>query len=264
MTQALNLALLANNVNSSGQLNGATGIYGTIPVTNLPTVTTAYGGTGTTATPSNGQIHIGNGTGFALATLTAGTGMSITNGSGSITLNSSSLPGVLGQVFTSSGTFTIPSGVTAVKVTVVGAGGGSAGYSGCTTNNGSSGGTTSVASGTQTISTISATGGGGGTGGVVSGGSASGCDIVYGTAGAANGAGQSATIFAPGNSRTNAVSPNTGQGTNTSGGGGSGIKYLSGLTSGNTLTVTIGTGGAGGGGSPAGVAGANGIVVFEW
>ena len=39
------------------------------------------------------------------------------------------IPGVLGQVFTSSGTFTIPTGVTALKITVVGGGGG-AGNSG--------------------------------------------------------------------------------------------------------------------------------------
>ena len=41
------------------------------------------------------------------------------------------IPGMKGQVFTSSGTFTIPTGVTALKVNVVGGGGGSgSGYSG--------------------------------------------------------------------------------------------------------------------------------------
>ncbi len=52
-------------------------------------VATSLGGTGVTSTPTNGQILIGNGTGFSLATLTAGTGVSITNGSGSVTINSS-------------------------------------------------------------------------------------------------------------------------------------------------------------------------------
>ena len=46
----------------------------------LPVVS---GGTGLSATPSNGQVDIGNGTGFTRATLTAGTGVTITNGSGS-------------------------------------------------------------------------------------------------------------------------------------------------------------------------------------
>jgi hypothetical protein len=105
------------------------------------------------------------------------------------------------QVFTSSGTFTIPSGKTVVKVTVVGGGGGAGGnpgynnsaagggggggsaikyLTGLTPGNtltvtrgaggtagtaagaaGGTGGTSSVASGTQTITTISATGGSG-------------------------------------------------------------------------------------------------------
>ena len=53
------------------------------------TVAVANGGTGLTSVPANGQILIGNGTGFALATLSQGTGVSITNGSGSITINAS-------------------------------------------------------------------------------------------------------------------------------------------------------------------------------
>lgn len=81
MTQAFNLALLANNVNSSGQLNADTGLYNAVNVAN--------GGTNLSGTPTNGQLLIGNGTGYTLATLTAGTNMSITNGSGSITLNQS-------------------------------------------------------------------------------------------------------------------------------------------------------------------------------
>ena len=49
------------------------------------------GGTGLSTTPSNGQLLIGNTTGNTLtkATLTAGTGISITNGAGSITIATS-------------------------------------------------------------------------------------------------------------------------------------------------------------------------------
>jgi hypothetical protein len=46
----------------------------------------ARGGTGLSAAPANGQLAIGNGTGYALATLTAGSGISITNGAGSISI----------------------------------------------------------------------------------------------------------------------------------------------------------------------------------
>lgn len=50
----------------------------------------ARGGTGLGTTPTNGQLLIGNGTNYTLATLTAGSGVSITNGSGSITIAASS------------------------------------------------------------------------------------------------------------------------------------------------------------------------------
>lgn len=56
----------------------STGVTGTLPVAN--------GGTGLISTPANGQIDIGNGSGFTRATITAGTGISISNGAGSITV----------------------------------------------------------------------------------------------------------------------------------------------------------------------------------
>jgi hypothetical protein len=54
----------------------------------------ASGGTGVTSAPTNGQLLIGNGTGFTLATLTAGSGMTITNNAGSISLSAAGLPPV--------------------------------------------------------------------------------------------------------------------------------------------------------------------------
>lgn len=59
---------------------------GTLPV--------GSGGTGITTTPTNGQIPIGNGTNYTAAALTAGTGISITNGSGSISIASTITSGV--------------------------------------------------------------------------------------------------------------------------------------------------------------------------
>lgn len=49
-------------------------------------ISVGYGGTGLTATPANGQLAIGNGTGYTLSTLTAGSNITITEGSGSITI----------------------------------------------------------------------------------------------------------------------------------------------------------------------------------
>jgi hypothetical protein len=56
------------------------------------TVAVANGGTGLSSTPANGQIDIGNGTGFTRATLTAGTAITITNNAGAITISAAVRP----------------------------------------------------------------------------------------------------------------------------------------------------------------------------
>jgi hypothetical protein len=56
------------------------------------TVAIANGGTGLTSVPANGQIDIGNGTGFTRATLTAGSGITITNNAGAITITAAVRP----------------------------------------------------------------------------------------------------------------------------------------------------------------------------
>jgi hypothetical protein len=66
----------ANNTISN--INLASQITGTLPVGN--------GGTGNSATPTNGQLLIGNGSGFTLASLTQGSGITITPSSGGITI----------------------------------------------------------------------------------------------------------------------------------------------------------------------------------
>jgi hypothetical protein len=53
---------------------------------NQNTLQPVNGGTGLSATPTNGQLLIGNAVGYTLNTLTPGAGISITNGAGSITL----------------------------------------------------------------------------------------------------------------------------------------------------------------------------------
>ena len=69
------------NQNTTGTAANVTGV-----------VAVANGGTGLSSTPANGELDIGNGTGFTRTTLTAGTGISISNGAGSITIASSVTP----------------------------------------------------------------------------------------------------------------------------------------------------------------------------
>ncbi len=51
------------------------------------TLGVARGGTGLTASPTNGQVLIGNGAGYALSTITAGSGINVTNGAGTISIS---------------------------------------------------------------------------------------------------------------------------------------------------------------------------------
>jgi len=186
--------------------------------------------------------------------------------------------GYRGQVFTSNDTFTIPTGVTALKITVVGGGGGAGGYargsgagggaaikfltsltSGNTlavtvgaggtgsTGNGGTGGTSQVASGTQTITTVSATGGVGGN---------------QNTTGTTGGIGSNGDLNIRGQGTTSEVLYIGCAGYLRFPVGGSSI-----LGGGSSQNVA---GGAYGGGAGAnatggtGAAGGAGVVIFEW
>jgi len=76
----------------SSATSGVVSLAGTLNVAN--------GGTGLTATPTNGQLDIGNGSGFTRATLTQGSGVTITNSSGGITISATGLGGTVTSVAT--------------------------------------------------------------------------------------------------------------------------------------------------------------------
>ena len=63
----------------------------------------AQGGTGVSTAPTNGQLLIGNGTGYTVASLTAGSGITITNAAGSITITNSSTGGAQDYIVQSYG-----------------------------------------------------------------------------------------------------------------------------------------------------------------
>lgn len=238
--------------------------------------------------PSDGTVTTAkiaaNAVGVAKMAREGTTGQVLTsNGAGadpSYQTVSNSYVGGRGQAFTTTGagqTFTIPTGITAVKVTVVGAGGGGANYTPCYGTSGgggagataikyltgltpgntltvtvgaggataSSGGTSSVASGTQSITTITSTGGS--AGGTVlggAGGAASNGDINSGGGYGAIGPGGSSSF---GSGSTVAVAAAVPAATARGAGGGGGGTYSGGGSNGNT-----------------GGAGAAGVVIFEW
>lgn len=67
---------------SSGANSDITSLSGLTTPLSVP-----QGGTGRSNIPTNGQILIGNGTNYSLTTLTAGTGIAISNGPGTITIS---------------------------------------------------------------------------------------------------------------------------------------------------------------------------------
>lgn len=81
---------------SAATLTNATGLPLTTGVTGVLGV--ANGGTGLSSTPVNGALDIGNGTGFTRTTLTAGSGVSITNTAGGITIAATGSGGTITSV----------------------------------------------------------------------------------------------------------------------------------------------------------------------
>ena len=195
------------------------------------------------------------------------------------------------QVFTSSGNFTAPVGITKVYLTMTGGGGGGGGVNGGVKGGGGGGaGQTlinyqyTVISGNVYVVTVGAGGAGGANNADGSDGTASIFDSTvtadFGDKGLSGGNGGTGGVGGGGTlNGTGATAGNFGiQGGNggvgttsgtPSGGGGGGSSYGSGVTgttgNGGNATVNTGAGGAGGGGaSGAGGNGATGIVIVMY
>ena len=97
----------------SGDITGnAANVNGTVAV--------AKGGTGVTTTPTNGQLLIGNGSGYSVANLTAGSNVTITNSAGGITI-AATTSGTGGGTVTSVG-LSMPTGFTVTGTPVTSSG----------------------------------------------------------------------------------------------------------------------------------------------
>lgn len=107
LQDALNGKAASSHTHSASDITS-----GTLPI--------ARGGTNNTTTPTNGQLLIGNGSGFTLATLVAGSSnITITNGSGTITIDAATQAaevsavlqdGTYGDIQVSGGSLNIVSG----------------------------------------------------------------------------------------------------------------------------------------------------------
>jgi hypothetical protein len=276
---SLGLGTIATQASSAVTITGGS-------ITGITDLAVADGGTGQ-GSYTDGELLIGNTTGNTLtkATLTAGTGISVTNGSGAITIASTGGGGFSNmQAFTSTGTWTNPGSVTKVKVTVVGGGGGGGGGSPGSGGGGGGGGGTAIEVITIPTSPVAVTIGSsgslgpanndGGTGGTSSfstycsaTGGAGGTNGGGNRLGGLGGVGSGGTININGSAGGSSVSPatsnaragGTGGPSSLGGGGRDGIDTLAGST------VGYQGGGGGGGGTPyAGGAGGAGVVIVEY
>ena len=230
-------------------VNLATGVTGTLPITNGGTGTTsttfanlttnvtgtlpiANGGTNSTATPTAGTVPYGTGTAFAFTSAGTSGQLLQSNGASAPTWVTPSGGGFSNIAVLTSGTsWTAPAGVTKIKVTVTGGGGGGGG----------------------TSSSLGRAGGGGAAGGtaikiftVVPATSYTYSIGAAGTAGTSGG-GAGGT----GGNSTFIVSPTTVTGGGGGGGAGGNTGSISGGTGGTATNGDMNiVGGGGGGGAP--------------
>lgn len=312
MTQSYNLSQLANNLNSSGQLDATDGLVNAVPAANGGTGQSAYttgdilyasgttalaklsdvatgnalisggvslapswgkvgltthvsgtlgvanGGTGLTTIPLN-NVVLGNGT-SAVQTIAPGTSGNVltSNGTSWASSASAALTGPRGVGFSIATTtaFTIPSGVTSLKVTAQGAGGGGGGNGGG--SNGSSG-TTSIGwlTGLTPGNTLSVRVGAGGAGAA---------DVTSSGGGAGQTSYIATGITGTPQTITSIIGGGGGGGASSGwpGSGGGGTSSSGGLINGTSIGVTMFNRGMGGAGGNSGTAGTDGYVLIEY
>jgi len=254
MTQAWNLSQLANKVNTSGQLDAATGLSGVAPIANGGTNNGSLPVTAGGVLYTDGSKAVNSGAGTAGQVLTSG-------GSGAPTWTALSAGGALNniQYFTASGTYTPTASTSFVVVEVIGGGGGISG-SGGTSSFGAfcsaTGGASAVSSGA-----IPGTGAGGDinargqAGTAITYGSNSGFLTNYGSPAG----GMSPTGMAGQGASNSASIGNNFQTISSGAGGGYSRKKITSSFSGTSITV--GTAGTGAGS----LAATDGIViVYEY
>ena len=243
------------NINYTITLPQETGILVTTGVTtglngsaiSTGTVAVGVGGTGVTSVGTSGNVLTSNGTAWVSQAAAAGGGDYIM------------------QVFTSPGTWTKAAGLKAIKVTVIGGGGGTGG----------AGGTTSFGS----PAFLSATGGAQGTGSSVAGGSGSGGQLNASGGRGASLPGCGPTFIANGGGSAFGFGATTtaGNGVNAAGnaygggaaiiyigcgGGGGSIEYIDAPALPGPQPYTVGSGGPSNP-APSGTSGGSGVIVVE-
>ncbi|MBI4088458.1 hypothetical protein HY418_03735 [Candidatus Kaiserbacteria bacterium] len=194
---------------------------------------------------NNGTMEFKNNNGAwqAIATTTSGSG----TGAG----------GISAQIFTVSGTFTVPSGVTAVKVILIGGGGGAGGPMLCSGGGGAGGTATKWVTGLTpgaNMSVVVGTGGGLGVNGGASsfaGVTANGGYAASGTSGGAGGSTSGADFGVTGGTGSNAFCA---FGASSAAGGVSQGEYS------NVLGYSYGHGGA----SDSNAGMQDGVVIIQW
>lgn len=295
-----NRALLSDGTDVAyGQVSLTAGVTGTLPIANGGTNSTsttycsltanisgtlpvANGGTGATTHTANGVL-IGEGS-SALTTVAPSTSGNILTSDGTDWTSAAAAGGgglTSVQVFTSTGTWTDPGGLSNVRVQLVGGGGGGAGSSGTGGGSGGAGGYSEELISTDTtgateVVTIGAAGalGAAGTvgnaGGTTSFGSllsatGGGAGVVSGAViGAAGGIGSGGDINLRGGNANQSYSSEGGCGAASYFGGAGG----SGQYGGNGTAGGDNTGGGGGGGGGSANTGGNGgsgiVIVWEY
>jgi hypothetical protein len=142
-TNAYTTSTFADIYSASNLLysNGANTVTGLATANSAVLVTSSTGVPAWSGTMTNGQLIIGStGATPTAATLTAGTGISITNAAGSITIAATGIPAsaitqVIVQTFTSSGTYSPTSGMKYCTIECLGSGAGGGGTAGSTSTN---------------------------------------------------------------------------------------------------------------------------------